>query len=88
MVIIAVDMDCSDESLVRKPVTLFTLQGGEVDILSGSCLGDLIEPTVIVSSEMFKIVRTFTNIRGVAKERDIASLPHACVTRKTRESLR
>lgn len=35
MVIIAVDMDCSDESLVRKPVTLFTLQGGEVDSVAG-----------------------------------------------------
>lgn len=79
MVIIAVDMDCSDESLVRKPVTL----GG----VSESCLGDLIEPTVIVSSEMFKIVRTFTNLRSVAKERDISLLPHACETRKTRESL-
>ena len=35
MVIIAVDMDCSDESLVRKPVTLFTLQGEEVDSVAG-----------------------------------------------------
>ena len=35
MVIIAVDMDCSDESLVRKPVTLLTLQGGEVDSVAG-----------------------------------------------------
>ena len=32
MVIIAVDMDCSDESLVRKPVPLFTLQGGEGNV--------------------------------------------------------
>ena len=31
MVIIAVDMDCSDESLVRKPFTLFTLLGGDVE---------------------------------------------------------
>ena len=41
MVIIAVDMECSDESLVRKPVALFTLQGGDVDSV-GCCPGDLI----------------------------------------------
>lgn len=32
MVIIAVDMDCSDESLVRKHVQLFTIRGGEGDV--------------------------------------------------------
>lgn len=45
MVIIAVDMDCSDESLVRKSIPLFTLREEEVDFwllfLSESCLGDM-----------------------------------------------
>ena len=48
MVIIAVDMDCSDESLVRKSIPLFILREEEGDVwllfLSEFCLGDLTEP--------------------------------------------